>query len=130
MSQSTGDTRSLRVTRTRIVLAVAGALFVSAVVPTGDAVARHGPLGVLTLDLWLHAVGYGLLAGVSLWATEQRGWRPVWTRALLVTAYGVVLEGVQAFLPYRHYSGVDVLANVTGVVVAVCCYLAFERSSR
>lgn len=60
-----------------------------------------------------HLLAYGLLAGVGTSAFPKR---PV----LLITGlifYGGTLEVLQSFVPGRHPSLADVVANTIGVVV-------------
>ena len=124
---------SNRSRRLALVAAVALVILASALVPTGDAVARTGPFG-LGLDLWLHALAYVgletavLVAIVGDWESSQP------TRVLsapatlpVVTAYGLFIEGLQLLVPYRHASVVDATANALGATVAFACWLAYAR---
>ena len=69
--------------------------------------------------LWLHVVAYGILTLLLRRATADRG-ITVRTLAAAATAcaYGAVLEGLQAALPYRTAEASDLLANAIGVAAA------------
>jgi VanZ family protein len=61
------------------------------------------------------AFGYLTLAlrfAYPSWATPQRTW---W----LLFAYGVCIEVVQTFIPRRQSSGWDLMADSTGILVAL-----------
>ncbi|MCU4717793.1 VanZ family protein [Halapricum hydrolyticum] len=109
--------------RSRRLALVALVILVSAIVPTGGAVARTGPFG-LGLDLWLHALAYAVLEATVLAAIVGSPDASLPTGALsipatlpVVTAYGLVIEGVQLLVPYRHASVADALANAVGAGV-------------
>lgn len=115
--------------RAALVALVAIAIFVAAVVPTGDGVARSGPFGLLTLDLWLHASAYFVLELAVLTAvTEDDRLTAITLASLAVVGYGLALEGVQAFLAYRSASLLDGAANATGVLLALACWTLFVRA--
>lgn len=111
-----------------VVGAVAAALLVAAVVPTGDAVARTGPFGI-RLDLWLHAIGYAALQVTALTAVAGDPDQPLSSRAtpLAVVGYGILLEGIQLLVPYRTGSLADAVANAVGVVLALACWRLVAR---
>lgn len=71
-------------------------------------------------DLWLHAVAYGILTLLLRYASASRGVvRSALLAAGVATAYGILLEGAQAALPYRTAEARDLLANAAGVAAAV-----------
>ncbi|QSG05539.1 VanZ family protein [Halapricum desulfuricans] len=120
---------SNRSRRLAIVAAVALAILASALVPAGDAVARTGPFG-LGLDLWLHALAYVVLETAVLAAIVGDAESPLSGGAasvLVVTAYGLFVEGLQLLVPYRHASAADAVANGLGATVALACWLAYVR---
>jgi VanZ family protein len=108
-----------------VVAGVAAVLLVSAVVPTGDSVARPGPAGLLTLDLWLHAGGYFLLELAVLAAVRVDPDPPLSPpqTAVFTVVYGGSLEVLQSGLPYRTASVADGVANAVGVAVAFSTWL-------
>ena len=124
--------------RLALVAVVALGIVVSALVPTGDAVARTGPFG-LGLDLWLHALAYAVLEATVLAAFvdsadvagEGSPVEPSITRNLttlpVVTAYGALIEGVQFLVPYRHASVPDALANAFGAGAILAGWLLYVR---
>ncbi|NPA26405.1 MAG: hypothetical protein GXO36_02225 [Chloroflexi bacterium] len=73
---------------------------------------------------WLHAVGgdkvghFGLFAAMSAavtWALGPSRWR-AW--ALVLSAFALVDEGIQAFLPRRASSWADLAAGLAGIWLA------------
>lgn len=71
-------------------------------------------------DLWLHAAAYGILTLLLRGAVADRGkiLRTL-AAAAVAFAYGAFVEGAQAALPYRTAEARDLLANATGVALAV-----------
>ncbi|QSG15915.1 VanZ family protein [Halapricum desulfuricans] len=116
-----------------VVAVVALVILVSAVVPTGDAVARAGPFG-LGLDLWLHALAYAVLEAAVLAAIVGSRELSLPTSALsipvtapVVTAYGLLIEGVQLLVPYRHASVADAIANAIGAGIVLVGWALYVR---
>lgn len=108
-----------------LVVAVAVVLAVAAVVRPGQGVGELGPFGLLTLDLWLHAVGYAALQAVVIFALVG-GRRPPATPVRLTpvatVSYGLLLEGVQFLLSYRSFSVADAIANAAGILAVLLAY--------
>jgi VanZ family protein len=85
-------------------------------------------------DKLAHVMTFALIGGAFGLATGTQGWR----RAVCCIA-GAVLAGVldewhQAFLPGRHASWMDLLADTAGGVLAAAllrlkCWLAHRRTS-
>jgi len=114
--------------RLALVAIPAIAIFVAAIVPTGDSVARSGPLGLLTLDLWLHASAYLLLELAVLAAVADDEFPAVAALpSLAVVCYGITLEGVQGLLAYRSASLVDIVANIVGALLALVLWALRTR---
>ncbi len=70
-----------------------------------------------TNDKLMHLLAFGYLTGAfdvvyARWTTWQR------TGGLLL-AYGVLIEGVQAFIPNRYSSWLDIVADSTGIALAL-----------
>lgn len=108
-----------------LVGAVAAALLVTAVVRPGEGVAKPGPMGQFTRDLWLHAGAYLVLELALLYAvlgSEGALAFPVAATPPLAFGYGLVIEGVQLLVPYRAFSVADLAANGVGIVIALGCY--------
>jgi len=100
------------------VAAVAGVLFYVSVltVPPETAVDTARP-SVVPLDKWRHFLGYAGLGGALAYATADWKLEPRWAILLVVgtvVVYGIGIEGVQVFLPARHFSLGDAYANALG----------------
>lgn len=74
-------------------------------------------------DKLVHAIMYGILATLMVWAIEQR--RPVTKGVLtlvfvLSTAYGTLMEIIQySFFPNRSFEILDIIANIIGISVSI-----------
>ena len=123
------------------VAVVAGGIFYASLLAAPDTgLPPLGPLGTFGMDKWLHALAYAGLAGtlaVALAPGRTTGRATTTMRAtttgrtttaglsavrvavlalVLATGYGVGIEFVQAPLPKRYFSVVDMVANATGAV--------------
>lgn len=105
-----------------IVLAVLAAV-AALIPPRGTPGIEVADLGE-TLATVLHGVGYAVLAATAMLAQRQP--RPIPT-ALLVIAYGVLLEIVQGALGQRSAQWVDLAANSAGVVLGIVVALPLAR---
>jgi VanZ family protein len=105
------------------VVAVAGGILYASVLDPTDSggLPPLGPLGLVGLDKWLHAVAYAGLAGVLAVALSpgRRFARAAVLAVVLAVGYGVALEFVQAPLPERYFSVADMAADAVGAVLAV-----------
>jgi VanZ family protein len=114
--------RSPRWLRWAAVAVVAGGiLYASLLDPPTSGLAPLGPLGLLGMDKWLHALAYAALAGtVALALAPRAGTARVVVLAVIVSvAYGVGIEFAQAPLPERSFSVADMAADAVGVGVGV-----------
>ncbi|WP_143423130.1 VanZ family protein [Halegenticoccus soli] len=100
-----------------VVGCLAVGLLVASVISSPAGAATGGPLGLVGLDKWLHALGYGALAAAIAAAGSGRGPRAALLAALAALCYGVAVEAVQAFVPARRVDAADVVANGVGAVV-------------
>jgi len=76
----------------------------------------------LSLDKLLHLCEYLLLAWCLRQACRASGVsraRILAIAFLLSTGYGLLLEGVQAWLPYREAEGMDLVANTVGAALGL-----------
>lgn len=109
-----------------VVLIAGGILLASVIRPDGvrDAL---GPLGIVGLDKWLHALAYAALSITLAYAFAE--WDAT-TAAIavfvLAMAFGLGIELVQAAVPYRDFSWLDLLANGIGAAVVAVAYRAVD----
>jgi hypothetical protein len=123
-------------TRAASVALVAAGLFLASVVDPGNAGAGTatgslGPLGLVGVDKWVHAVGYAALALVGTFALAlrvdtTRPW-PLLGVVTVVAAFGAGIEVVQATLPARSFDVADMAANATGALFAVAAWSLVAR---
>jgi VanZ family protein len=102
------------------VAVVAGGIFYASLLaaPTSG-LAPLGPLGLIGVDKWLHALAYVGLAGtLAVALVPGRRTRRVAVLALVFTVgYGVAIEFAQAPLPERAFSVADMVANAIGAML-------------
>ena len=112
------------------VAVVAGGIFYASllVAPTSG-LAPLGPLGLVGMDKWLHALAYVGLAGtlaVAL-APDREAGRVALLALALAVGYGVGIEFAQAPLAERVFSVADMAANATGASLGVAGWRVGER---
>ncbi|MEM6985075.1 MAG: VanZ family protein [Pseudomonadota bacterium] len=79
--------------------------------------AADSPLLVFSWwDKAMHFAGYAALGAWYVMVLAPTRYRQLW---LLLVAMGIVLEGLQVFVPSRMTEGLDVLANVLGASAGV-----------
>ena len=93
-------------------------VLVAAVVPYG---ARANSVDVLSigLDKILHFLGFGVMTLLAIVAGREL---VKWKRFLLLAflpLFGIVIEALQYYLPYRTFNPLDILANVCGVLCGI-----------
>ena len=77
-------------------------------------------LTTVASDKLLHFSGYVIFILVAMFAYRKRHARLF----LLLFAYSVLIEVIQYFLPYRSFEVMDILANLSGLVVGSGLWLA------
>jgi VanZ family protein len=99
-------------------------VLIASLVP-GNGPALRGPLGVVGLDKWLHAVAYATLASAVTYADGR-------ARAGVVAAvsYGVLVELLQVGVRYRAASTLDAVADLVGAVVGAATVVALAVAYR
>lgn len=75
-------------------------------------------------DLLMHFVGYAV-AAISISFARPR-W-PYWQQALLLVLYSITIEIAQHFNPPRTFSGADIIANATGVILGLSLIFAGKK---
>jgi VanZ family protein len=116
--------------RTVLLLVYMGVIVILSSIPdtgeTGDLGATLTP----QVQNLLHIPAYGLLA--LLWLLTLKTYGVAWRRSLalafvLATAYGVVMELSQGWIPGRVPSVLDALFNVLGILLCIGLYWWIER---
>ncbi|UWG50579.1 VanZ like family protein [Halalkaliarchaeum sp. AArc-CO] len=120
--------------RLALVGAVMGTILYFSIIPMpgGDAF-RTGPFGILPFSKWMHLLAYGGLALVLAYALHDSP-RPDWQILsivfLIAVGYGIGIELVQATVPERTYSPLDMVTNAVGAAVAVGLWRAVVQYVR
>ena len=71
------------------------------------------PVTLMVSDKFLHALVFWLLLMLVDYSWPESGLGPA--KVFMVFAYGVLIELVQYFLPYRDFSLADLLADALGM---------------
>jgi VanZ family protein len=113
---------------TAVALGYATVVLVASLLPaSGSGLGATGPLGLVAVDLWLHAVGYAVLAVVVAIAVEARGRDALSAVVVAVVLYGLLIEGLQGLAPTRALSLLDALANAVGAVTGAVARSLADR---
>lgn len=83
-----------------------------------------GSMVPLFNDLLMHFCGY-LVAGISISFAWPR--TRYWQRGLFLLCYSIAIEIGQHFLPPRTFSGMDILANLSGIVAGLLLFRIMEK---
>lgn len=75
-------------------------------------------------DLLMHFAGYSV-AAISI-SFARPTW-PLWQRAVLLIIYSIAIEIAQHFNPPRTFSGMDILANTSGVFLGLFTVILLEK---
>ncbi|POG53836.1 VanZ family protein [Haloferax marisrubri] len=114
--------------RAAVALGYALVVLAASVVPTPPgSLAPMGPLGLVGLDKWVHAVGYAGLGFAFASAVRAEGRREVVAAVVTAGAFGAGIEVVQAVLPYRSFGVADAGANLAGAVLGGVVWVAAVR---
>ena len=79
-----------------------------------------------------HLLAFGVLAALADRSFPGPGPGKGWGKWVSLMAYGLLIEGVQSFLPYREASGWDLLADGAGIglYVVAARLVAMLRAGR
>jgi VanZ family protein len=85
--------------------------------------------GLLEEDKIAHFVMYGLTAILLFrYFVQKTTFKKAFYMSVAIAAfYGVAMEVVQYFLPYRSFSAGDMAANTTGAFIACLLYVKGKR---
>lgn len=84
------------------------------------------PTNLVTFsDKLIHAFAYGLL---SFWFVQLVEPKRYFYLGAALFCYGALIECVQGQLPHRSTSGLDMLANFTGIVLAIGIWTALVKA--
>ena len=83
-------------------------------------------LTIVASDKLLHFTGYVVFIISAMVAFRIR----LGFIFILLFAYSVLIEIIQYFLPYRTFEGMDILANLAGLIVGSILWVAGKRITR
>ena len=106
---------------------MAAGILVAAVIRPSEATRALGPLGLLGLDKYLHALAFAALAVTLAAALASSSVERLLVVVVLVTVgYGLLVELLQLPLPYRSFSLLDLAADAVGAVLAALLWRGRE----
>lgn len=114
--------------RSRGWLPVALLVLAASLVPGGGG--GGGTIGPVGVDKLLHVVGYAVLAGTSLYALRTPTRRTTLVVFVLVTAFGGVVELLQALVPGRAMSLLDLVADGVGAALGIAGWWLLAATDR
>ena len=79
-----------------------------------------------TWDKLNHASAY-LCLGVLLDMGFLNGWK-IPAKLLPLFGYSILMEVLQYFIPTRHFSGLDIVANAVGLILAAVTILGLRQT--
>jgi len=80
-------------------------------------------LSIVASDKLLHFAGYVVFIISAMVAFRIR----LGFMVLLLFTYSVLIEIIQYFLPYRTFEGMDIIANLTGLIVGSVLWVGGKR---
>ncbi len=97
---------------------------VSALVSVLYLLPEAGPPGEAQIDKLAHLAAFSAV-GVATWPATQQP-RPFFYLFLIGCALGIGLECLQALVPQRHFSVLDILANMVGIAIGAAAGRRFD----
>jgi VanZ family protein len=77
-----------------------------------------------------HFIAYAVLTFFLLLAFQKEKRNRIVKLVGLSATYGVILEVLQLWVPGRHFSYLDLVANVSGVIIGYFLYFLLKRYNR
>jgi len=85
----------------------------------------------LPLDKIVHAAAYFILGALAAVVFQVMGRSGVRTRALVFTlGFGITIECIQYFLPFRSFDWIDMACNVAGSVSGILAVSFVQKIRR
>lgn len=103
-------------------------LAVALLVSTYLATMKGGPVDAANInDKFAHLAGFFMLAWLADFSFPRAGYGL--NKILPLLGYGLLIEIIQFFLPYRSFSLLDVLADAAGIAIYGAALLLLGRQS-
>ncbi|RXK47488.1 VanZ family protein [Halorientalis pallida] len=112
-----------------VIVYAAVVLVASVADPPAGGLTPAGPLGLVGVDKWLHAVGYATLTLLVAYALSGATKRWPAVAVAVAAIYGAGIEVVQSVLPFRSFDVLDVLANTLGALLVGIVVSVVSRRS-
>lgn len=98
------------------------AVLLLSTIPNNE-ILTQGPLAFDRHGYFQHVLAYGIGAGIGYYSTI---FSHKWKILTLVLLWGIGLEIVQYWLPYRSFNIFDILANLSGLILAMIVLLTID----
>ncbi len=85
-----------------------------------------GPIGIQHADKLFHIIGFGAFAFFFVLAFPRLKLRWI---ILLSFCMGIGVEAAQSFIPYRSFSIADMVADLTGILIAVLMLFFLRKNA-
>ncbi|WP_256684675.1 VanZ family protein [Halococcus qingdaonensis] len=115
--------------RYALVVLVAGVVLVASVVEASGT-PSVGPLGLVGMDKWSHALAYAGVTATLAYASIENGHARLALAVGLAVAFGIGIEIVQWPIAYRTASVADALADAIGACLLALGWRSLARYVR
>jgi VanZ family protein len=110
-----------------ILMGIRVALVAMVVVTTYFAVSSGGPIVNHQInDKWAHTLAFCILALLADWSAPRSGYDLY--KIMPLMCYGLLIEFMQLYLPYRTASMMDLVADATGLLLYGIIILLLRRT--
>lgn len=123
------DTHELDKDRPHLLIGLAVLVLIVSIIPIPEFIGTGA--NRRSVSLVFHLIGYALLALIAQPIVASHIKRARWQVAIItvggITGYGVLIELLQAPIPYRTSSIIDVAINAIGAIIGVVTGQQFSK---
>lgn len=83
-----------------------------------------GPQPIEHFDKIMHFTFYGIFTVIAAGCTLQR--KTFIGLSILIIGYGALMEVFQSYVPSRHMSLADIIANSSGVIIVMIFFIKYQ----
>ena len=102
----------------RLLVFSVGLIAIVSVIPHGSE-GQTALFASIGLDKIAHFIGFACLSVLAFGTCKQLSFWPGVRVAAYVLIFGIAIEFIQYYIPYRTFNPVDIFANLSGVVFGV-----------
>ncbi len=82
-----------------------------------------------TSGFFIHLFSYFIATLLCSKAFRKVSFNFILTSVVIISLYGILLEVVQLFLPYRTFNYYDILANFVGIALGTAIFVTYSKST-